>query len=310
MAKENILTSGKLADKFTKHINEFYPELNCIYAKNQEEVKLKLPEVKYVAGFNFLTGHDISHLKWIHAFSAGVDGFSNLNIPSDCHLTKTKGQMGVRMAEYCLTYMLSNIKRTHEFYQKQHHQEWDQLPIKSLAKQSVVIFGTGNISTDIAQVLQPLVKNIIGINYSGKQKEFFDVCLPFDQVESNNIDDGSIIINTLPATQQTYQFFNKSVFKDWKDILYINIGRGSTVNEADLESAIAQNQIRHAVLDVFKEEPLSKNSRLWANPGCTITPHISGLTTFKDVAESFESVYESIVDGKQNNLFVDPSKGY
>ena len=38
--------------------------------------------------------------------------------------------------------------------------------------------------------------------------------------------------------------------------------------------------ISHAILDVFKAEPLSPDSRLWDHPHVTITPHVS--------AESFD----------------------
>ena len=58
---------------------------------------------------------EISHLEWIHSFGAGVDSFMKLNLPKDCTLTKTKGKMGQRMSEYCLTYILQDLNKTDLF---------------------------------------------------------------------------------------------------------------------------------------------------------------------------------------------------
>lgn len=60
--------------------------------------------------------------------------------------------------------------------------------------------------------------------------------------------------------------------------LFINIGRGKTVREADLVEALQKNQIAGAGLDVFEEEPLPSSSLLWNLDNVLITPHCSGWT--------------------------------
>merc|ERR1739848_889674 len=55
--------------------------------------------------------------------------------------------------------------------------------------------------------------------------------------------------------------------------VFMNIGRGTTVDEADLADALYSKKIAGAVLDVFKAEPLDKNSRLWYAPNLFMTPH-------------------------------------
>lgn len=310
MPKKNILTYGHLSEGFQAFIAKEYPELNCLLATDKEEVEKLLPKVNYVAGFNFLSKMEISHLEWIHSFGAGVDTFMKLNLPKDCTLTKTKGKMGQRMSEYCLTYILQDLNKTDLFKINQASKTWDQVVPKSLSKQSVILFGTGNISTDIAQVLQPMVKNIVGVNTSGKNKEFFDVCLPFNKLDMGNLEANSIIINTLPATERTQNLFNKDFFSQLENVLFINIGRGNSVNEEDLIDALDQKYLRQAILDVFKEEPLPNASPLWEHPQCIVTPHISGITLLEDVKQSFKLAYEAIKAGEENKLMVDTEKGY
>lgn len=310
MPKKNILTYGHLSEGFQAFITKEYPELNCLIAKDKEEVAEFLPKAQYAAGFNFLSKLDISHLEWIHSFGAGVDSFMKLNLPEHCTLTKTKGKMGQRMSEYCLTYILQDLNKTELFKINQSTKKWDQVVPKSLSKQSVILFGTGNISTDIAQVLQPMVKNIVGVNTSGKNKEFFDVCLPFDKLDMGNLEANSIIINTLPATEGTKNLFDMNFFSKLENIMFINIGRGNSVNEEDLIKALDQKYIRQAVLDVFKEEPLPQDSPLWEHPKCIVTPHISGITLLEDVKQSFKLAYEAVKSGDDNKLMVDTEKGY
>mgnify|MGYP001626962365 CR=1 FL=1 len=53
----------------------------------------------------------------------------------------------------------------------------------------------------------------------------------------------------------------------------MNIGRGPTVNESDLVSALKGGQVAGAVLDVFTVEPLPQESELWTLDNVLITPH-------------------------------------
>ena len=45
--------------------------------------------------------------------------------------------------------------------------------------------------------------------------------------------------------------------------VFMNIGRGTTAKEADLEAALTSKTIAGAFLDVFEFEPLRKESPLW-----------------------------------------------
>ena len=58
-----------------------------------------------------------------------------------------------------------------------------------------------------------------------------------------------------------------------KTAVFMNTGRGTTVDEEDLADALYQGKIKGAVLDVFKKEPLVKESRLWKAPNLFMTPH-------------------------------------
>lgn len=48
-----------------------------------------------------------------------------------------------------------------------------------------------------------------------------------------------------------------------KNVIFINIGRGNIIKEIELINALNEKWISGAILDVFENEPLSKDSPLW-----------------------------------------------
>ena len=57
--------------------------------------------------------------------------------------------------------------------------------------------------------------------------------------------------------------------------MFINVGRGETVSEDDLFSALTTGEIQCAALDTTDPEPLEQESPLWELDNCFITPHDS-----------------------------------
>src|SRR5699024_12655454 len=56
----------------------------------------------------------------------------------------------------------------------------------------------------------------------------------------------------------------------------INVSRSRIVDESALVKALENGTIGSAVLDVFDEEPLQENNKLWNVKNLLITPHIAG----------------------------------
>ena len=111
----HILTSARHGEAFEQYVRQHHPELKCTYAQSEEEALSILPEVNALAGFNFLHKTDLSHLKWVHSFGAGIDAFLRHNFSQDLLFTKTEGEMGKRMAEYCLTHVLDSLQKIDYF---------------------------------------------------------------------------------------------------------------------------------------------------------------------------------------------------
>jgi phosphoglycerate dehydrogenase-like enzyme len=62
------------------------------------------------------------------------------------------------------------------------------------------------------------------------------------------------------------------------DAVFINIGRGGTVDEEALVDALRAHRIRGAALDVFDVEPLPVDHPLWQLDNVLISPHTADHT--------------------------------
>lgn len=141
-----------------------------------------------------------------------------------------------------------------------------------------MIFGTGNIARQLAKTLQVFDCDVFGINRNGRVVEGFTQTCSFEEGKEilRTVD---IMINLMPGTPETYHFFNDGLFSNMTNgVIFINIGRGSSVDTRALIKHIKSEKIGFAALDVFEEEPLSKDSELWCLENVLITPHILGAT--------------------------------
>jgi phosphoglycerate dehydrogenase-like enzyme len=118
------------------------------------------------------------------------------------------------------------------------------------------------------------------------------------------------LINTLPLTAETYHLLGEREIGLMKEgTILFSIGRGKTINEGALTRALKNRKIK-AILDVFEEEPLSKESELWNLENVIITPHVSGINLPEKICEEFIRNYERWVKGESLHGLVDRMKGY
>ena len=88
-----------------------------------------------------------------------------------------------------------------------------------------------------------------------------------------------IVVATLPLTQETRGLMGAREFGLMKPgAIFVNGGRGATVQEEALLHALDHGPLRAAGLDVFAVEPLPADSPLRVHPKVTATPHIGSAT--------------------------------
>lgn len=110
-----------------------------------------------------------------------------------------------------------------------------------------------------------------------------------------------------PLNEQSADMMNEESFKKMKDgAFFINTSRGGTVDEDALYSALVRGKLSGAAVDVLKEEPQSKKSRIETAPNIIITPHTSWapLATRKRLLGIVEDNVKAFLAGKTQNKIV------
>ncbi|MGO4498360.1 D-2-hydroxyacid dehydrogenase [Paenibacillus sp. 2RAB27] len=250
-------------------------------------------------------------LLWIHALGAGVDAFIfDREWKKDVMLTRTVGNFGRKIGEYCLSYLLADLQRHDIFQHAQSQRQWLPSQQKLLHELNIVIIGTGTIGEEVGRMLSNFGVNIYGISRSGAANRHFNKVLPITEVHQV-LPQADWVVNTLPLTPSTERLFERRLFSYMQGAGFINVGRGASVDENALLEAIELGQVRRAVLDVFREEPLPVLSPLWAHPNVVITPHISAVTGVDEAIEGLLAVLGEIDNGQERvSQSVDVQRGY
>lgn len=281
------------------------PDLQITQQRDQATILLAAPPIvaKQLSEF--------PKVEWIQSIYAGVDALMSPYLQQDYELTNIKDAFGQPIAEYVIG-MLTNYYRHFSSYKEQQvSYNWQPHHYQSLAGKNVLILGSGSIGSHLAKILSLFNMQVSAVNSTGIPPKELSFHSTFHVNElSNALSMADIIVNTLPSTEQTRLLLNQHSLQHCRQALLFNVGRGSTLCESGLIEALNSGAIKHAFLDVFKQEPLPQSSPLWSHANITITPHIAALSDPKLVVEFFAKNYHLWRDGFQLENRVDFDKGY
>jgi phosphoglycerate dehydrogenase-like enzyme len=117
----------------------------------------------------------------------------------------------------------------------------------------------------------------------------------------------------LPSTPETLDIIGETEIRLMKSsAVLINIGRGSTLDEAALSTALHEGRLEGAALDVFKVEPLPDEHFLWRTPRVLVSCHSCVLTEdyLSLLVEVFFKNLEKFLAGQPLLTPVDRQAGY
>jgi len=253
-------------------------------------------------------------LQWIQSASAGVD---NLLFPelaaSHVVLTNARGVFEDAIAEYVLGLLLAFAKGLGGVFERQGRREWEHRETERLNRKRVLVVGVGPIGRAIARACAALRMSVRGVARSARAGD--DVLLEIFGAEpfSDAVALADYVIDALPATNETYHLFDHAVFEAMEPwARFVNVGRGSTVDQRALVRALETGAIAGAALDVFEEEPLPEDDPLWAMPNVIVSPHMAGDAAGwrEGVVELFVRNLERYLTGRPLLNVVDKARGY
>ena len=119
------------------------------------------------------------------------------------------------------------------------------------------------------------------------------------------------LVSVLPNTSETRHVVDAALLEALPPhAVFVNVGRGSALDESALIRALTMKKIAAAVLDVFEQEPLPKEHPFWNTPNLLITFHTSAPSLPEDIAKLFIENYHRFVNNEELMYRVDFARGY
>lgn len=255
------------------------------------------------------------NLRWVQLESAGVDAYLALDATpraAPVQLTNLGGFYDRAVAEAALAGILAFYRQLPRLLVAQPAARWIkpevEPAIRALDGQRVVLLGAGAIARRLERLLTAFDAEVRLFSRTARTGmihtlDGLDEALP----------DADLLINTLPHTPGTIGFLNRTRLSLLiSDAVVVNVGRGSTLDEAALVDLLDAGRLGGAVLDVTAVEPLPPASPLWRHPKVLLTQHTGGrfpgeldrkLDVFLGNVARFER-------GEPLHHRVDPARGY
>jgi len=290
-----------------------------VITRQPAEIEALLEDVEVAVGhFPHTLIPRAPNLRWFQQWGAGTDWL--LRHPEiaarDFILTNASGVHAIPISEHILAYLLAFARRLPEALRAQQQHRWQRGEGREpfeLAGKTMLLVGVGAIGQRTALLAQALGMRVTGVRYdASKTVPGIERMIGPQQLESA-LPEADFVVLTIPLTAQTRGLFDARLFALMKPSAYlINIGRGGTVDEEALVTALRGGQIAGAGLDVFAAEPLPAESPLWEMDNVIITGHYAGSTPHYDERglEIFIDNLERYRQGLPMRNVVDKQRGY
>ena len=233
------------------------------------------------------------NLRLILRFGVGLDNF-------DLDAIRERGiLLGVirndqAVAEHALMLMLSVLRQAPARDHEIRSGVWNHTPLHELRGKTVGLLGFGRIGQSVAALLQSFRVTLLAADpffdqEAGKRLHVTEA--GFEELLKKS----DILSLHLPDKKENENLLNETAFSFMKPGAFlINTARGKLVDENALLKALESGRLAGAGLDVFRTEPLPKDSPLLSAPNLVLSPHTAALTVETN-EEACRTVVSSVI---------------
>lgn len=249
-------------------------------------------------------------LAWVQSTFAGVAPLCQPGLRRDYQLTGVRDVFGPLMSEYVFLHVLAQERQLAATWQAQARAQWQSMSYRGLSGLTLGVCGLGSIGRHIAGTARHFGMRVLGYRQHAGDSDAVDRVYRGGQLH-DFLEALDYLVLVLPQTSRTHHLIDAAALATLRpDATLINVGRGDAVDEAALVAALTGGELRHAILDVFEQEPLPTDSPLWQLPNVTLTPHNSARSFPADIAALFVENYRRYCRAEPLNHMVDFDQGY
>ena len=314
--KNSSVTKDLFESKLSKY-PKIKNKISYLIDWNDDNWKSSMKDADILLAWNFPTkglSKIAPNLKWIHIISAGVNHLSPFNwVKKDLVLTNSSGIQAKKAGEFGLMSILMLQNQMTRIITNQKQKDYVTLLSNPIENKHVVVVGTGSLGGSMIKHISSLGANVTGVNRRGRNVDGCSKVIKFDKIDEV-LPEADFLYLAVPETNETKGMISKKRLDALKHTCgIVNIGRASVMDYEHLQKKLTKNEISGAILDVFSEEPISRNSKFWDTPNLIITPHISSDSKgnyIEMVLEKFLTNLKLFIDKKDLINQVDPDLGY
>lgn len=213
------------------------------------------------------------------------------------------------VADHTIALMLARLRNVAFFHHQTKQGIYDlaaaPMP-RRLSTLTMGVFGFGLTGQAVAQRAGALGMQVIATNSSGNDYGTGTSMVSF----SDLLQQSDVISIHAPLTDATQHQFDASAFAKMKPSAFlINTSRGALIDFSALKTAIQNNSIAGAALDVFDPEPPDLSDPFFKDDRIIATPHAAFISkeSLDDLRQQAARQIAEILVGKQTTNVVNPS---
>ncbi len=222
-------------------------------------------------------------LVWVQIFSSGAERCVAVSAVAsgDVLLTNMQKMSSPVIGEHAVAMMLALARGLPTYAKGMHEGAWMRRSevtsaMFPVAGKTMLVVGLGGIGTEAAERGAALGMRVLGTRNSRREGPSFVEYVGLSHELPELIGQADVIVNALPLTDATRGLFDAELLGAAKEgALFINVGRGGTVDTDALAAALSSGRIGGAGLDVTDPEPLPPQHALWKMANVIITPHVA-----------------------------------
>jgi phosphoglycerate dehydrogenase-like enzyme len=194
-------------------------------------------------------------------------------------ISSASGVHVVPLAEWSIFGLLAFAKGLPRLRRDAAERAWPHYPTTELRGQTVLVVGVGAIGLEVARLANAFGMRVLGVKRNtDEQLPHVESLHPPEQLRELVADADGIVV-TLPLTDETRGLIDRETIERMRDgAVFINVGRGKTVDEDALIDALRSGKLAGAALDVTAQEPLPPESPLWELENVILSPHTAALS--------------------------------
>lgn len=227
----------------------------------------------------FDVGSIAPQLAWVQGIGAGTAQLQSAGLAeAGITLTNAAGANATAIAEFVVGRILEERKRFRELDAAQRTGVWTPIFGTELAGATVGLIGYGAIASAVAKRLAAFDVHLLATRRSahpGDRAPYVDQLYPTAALHEM-LARCDTVVAAVPETPETIGLMDATAFAAMPaGSFFVNVGRGTLVDEPALVDALERRHLRGAALDVASSEPLPEGHALWAAPNLALSAHCS-----------------------------------